>query len=225
MANLGLENLRRKSFELKRFEQKDFALESLVMKSALLLGTSLIAIAPTTAPATAQTTVPTTATGRTLIELQSTAERAPDLALPELRERAATLEVERNNQERNATGNAADSPTIDAAATGGNDAVLARLNTETAQATVMLINNTGAAVTYEAIGQTPPRVLAAEESIRLDALPMPTTITAERQNFGLVDMVVTVADDGILNVDLERSEFDEVQGALRIREDGYVFVN
>ncbi|MFK8182717.1 MAG: hypothetical protein AB8B99_05030 [Phormidesmis sp.] len=188
---------------------------------ASLMGAGLVAIAS----AQAQTTVQTTETGRTLQELQTSADSETNLSLQELRDRAAALEIERNSRERNSTGNAADSPTIETSATGGNDAVLARLNAESGKATVLLMNNTGAEVTYEAIGQTPPRILAPDESVRLDALPMPVTITAERQNFGLVDMVVSVSDAGTLTVDLERSEFDEVQGALRIREDGYVFVN
>lgn len=193
-------------------------LTRLGITSALVLGAGLMAIAPT---AHAQTTE----SGRTLQDLKTNASGESALTLQELRDRAAALELERNSRERNYTGNAADSPTIETSATGGNDAVLARLNAETGRATVMLMNNTGAEVTYEAIGQTPPRQLAADESVRLDSLPMPITITAERQNFGLVDMVVTVSEEGILNVGLERSDFDEVQGALRIREDGFVFVN
>lgn len=216
-------------FKVQSQQQESMNIQTLTvnlgLKSALVLSAGLLAIAPAKAQTVAQTTVQTTETGRTLQDLKTSASGETDLSLQELRERATALEIERNSRERNYTGNAADSPTIETSATGGNDAVLARLNAETGRATVMLLNNTGAEVTYEAIGQTPPRALAADESVRLDALPMPVTITAERQNFGLVDMVVTVSEDGILTVDLERSDFDEVQGALRIREDGYVFVN
>lgn len=216
-------------FKVQSQQQESMNIQTLTvnlgLKSALVLSAGLFAIAPAKAQTVAQTTVQTTETGRTLQDLKTSASGETDLSLQELRERATALEIERNSRERNYTGNAADSPTIETSATGGNDAVLARLNAETGRATVMLLNNTGAEVTYEAIGQTPPRALAADESVRLDALPMPVTITAERQNFGLVDMVVTVSEDGILTVDLERSDFDEVQGALRIREDGYVFVN
>jgi len=190
---------------------------NLGLTSALVLGASLAAIAPATAQ--------TTESGRTLQDLRTNAGSESGLTLQELRDRATALEIERNSRDRNYTGNAADSPTINTSATGGNDAVLARLNAESGRATVLLVNNTGAEVTYEAIGQTPPRLLAADASVRLDSLPMPVTLTAERRNFGLVDMFVTVTDEGILSVNLERSEFDEVQGALRIREDGYVFAN
>lgn len=193
------------------------AIKKISMKALLAVGVSLAA----TSPALAQTTE----TGRTIQDLRTNAREGSSLTLQQLRERAASLEVERNSRDRNYSGNAANSPTIINSATGGNDAVLARLNAETGRATVMLMNNTGAEVTYEAIGQTPPRILSVNQAVRLDSLPMPVTITAERQNFGLVDMFVTVTDEGILNVSLERSEFDEVQGALRIREDGFVFVN
>jgi hypothetical protein len=116
-------------------------------------------------------------------------------------------------------------PTFDAAAPDSSANVVARLSATSAQATVQLTNNTGAEITYEVIGQTQPRSLAAGAIARLDALPLPTTITAEREDFGLVDMGATVSPEGVLEVSLERSEFDEVQGALHIRQDGYVFVN
>ena len=162
----------------------------------------------------------TTDSGRTLQDLKGTATNQSAIGLQELRDRAATLEAERSTRQPIYSGNSAES-----SATGGNEDVLAKLSPETGRATVMLMNNTGAEVTYEVIGQTPPRLLAAGESTQLEALPIPVTITAERQNFGLVDMAVMVDEAGMLDVALERSEFDEVQGALRIREDGFVFVN
>ena len=162
----------------------------------------------------------TTDTGRTLQDLKGTATNQSASSLQELRERAAALEAERSTRQPIYSGNSAE-----ASATGGNEDVIAKLSPETGRATVMLMNNTGAEVTYEVIGQTPPRMLAAGESAQLEALPIPVTITAERQNFGLVDMMVVVNETGALDVALERSEFDEVQGALRIREDGFVFVN
>lgn len=168
---------------------------------------------------------PTTDSGRTLQDLQGGAGATSDRELSDLQTEASKLEIERNSRDRNSTGNSGDSPTIDASATGGNDGFVALVSTETGYTTVLLTNNTGAEVVYEVIGQTQPRTLAAGESARLDGLPMPTTITAERQNFGLVDMVTNVSEDGILEVALEQSEFDEVQGVLRVREDGYVFIN
>ena len=162
----------------------------------------------------------TTDSGRTLQDLKVTATNQSGNSLQELRDRAAALEAERSTRQPIYSGNSAE-----ASATGGNERVIAILPAETGSATVMLMNNTGARVTYEVIGQTAPRILAAGESAQLEALPIPVTITAERQNFGLVDMMVMVNETGVLDVALERSEFDEVQGALRIREDGFVFVN
>lgn len=167
----------------------------------------------------------TTTSGRTLEELQGAATGEVSNSLEDLQGAAAALEADRNSRTPNYTGTSVDLPATEAAATGGDVNVIAKLSSETGRATVRLTNNTGAEVIYEAIGQTPPRTLVSGDSAQLDNLPMPTTITAERKNFGLVDMVVTVGEDGILNVTLEQSEFDEVQGALRIREDGYVFVN
>ncbi len=170
-------------------------------------------------------TAQTTESGRTLQDLQGSATSESPNTLETLRDRAAQLEAERSSRTPNYTGNSADSTTTEAAATGGNEGAIAKLSPETGFATVMLTNNTGDDVNYEAIGQTAPRTLAAGASAQLDNLPMPITITAERQNFGLVDMMVTVGDNGVLNVTLEQSEFDEVQGAMRISEDGFVFVN
>ncbi len=157
---------------------------------------------------------------RTLEDLKGTATTQPVNSLQELRDSAAELEAERSTRQPIYSGSSAEP-----SATGRSEDVMAKLSAETGQATVMLMNNTGAEVTYEVIGQTPPRMLAAGESAQLEALPMPVTITAERQDFGLVDMMVTVDEAGALNVALERSDFDEMQGALWIREDGFVFVN
>lgn len=167
-------------------------------------------------PAQAQTT----ASGRTLQDLKGSATNEAAASLQDLRDRAAALEAERSTRQPIYSGNSAE-----ASATGGNEDVIAKLAPEAERATVVLMNNTGAEVTYEVIGQTPPRILAAGERAQLEALPIPVTITAERQNFGLVDMAVAVTETGVLDVALERSAFDEVQGALRIREDGFVFVN
>lgn len=175
-----------------------------------------------TLPAQAQMT---TQSGRTLQDLQGGAISEVGSTLQELQDRAAALESERSSKTPVYSGGSVDSPTTEATPTGGNDGVIATLSPQTGKAIVVLMNNTGDEVVYEAIGQTAPRTLAAGESARLEGLPLPVTITAERQNFGLVDMNAMVSADGVLNVGLESSEFDAVQGALRISEDGLVFVN
>ena len=182
-----------------------------------------------TLPAQAQMT---TQSGRTLQDLQGGATSEVGSTLQELQDRAAALESERSSRTPVYSGGsvdspsgAADSPTTEATPTGENEKVIATLSPQTGKAIVVLMNNTGDEVVYEAIGQTAPRTLAAGESTRLEGLPLPVTITAERQNSGLVDMNATVSADGVLNVGLESSEFDAVQGALRISEDGLVFVN
>lgn len=187
---------------------------------AFLTATACSLWASQTLPAQAQTTQ----SGRTLQDLQGGVTSELGSTLQELRDRAAALEAERSSRTPVYSGGSADSPTTEAA-TGGNNGVIARLSPQTGKTTVVLMNNTGDEVVYEAIGQTAPRTLAAGESVRLESLPLPITITAERQNFGLVDMNAVVSADGTLNVGLESSGFDEVQGALRISEDGLVFAN
>ncbi|AFZ21696.1 hypothetical protein [Allocoleopsis franciscana] len=92
---------------------------------------------------------------------------------------------------------------------------------------VKLKNNTNAIVSYEAIGHTQRRFLAAGEEIVLQNLPTPVTITTVRQDKGLVDVVpLSSAQPGMLEVSLNESkQLDNNLGALRIQRDGQVFLN
>ena len=94
------------------------------------------------------------------------------------------------------------------------------------QLSVNLMNNTGASVTYEVIGDTPRRTLEAEESAMLQGIPLPATITIVRQDEGLVSIVAQDSEDGTLSLSLAPDPtFDDTQGVIRIQEDGQVFVN
>lgn len=170
----------------------------------------------------------TTQSGSTLQDLQDNATSESGNTLQELQERATALEAERSSRTPVYSGGSTDDASPEAAGENngvGNSGAIARLSSEMDQATIVLTNNTGDEVVYEAIGQTAPRTLAAGESVRLESLPTPITLTAERQNFGLIDMNVTVSAENVLAVDLKGSAFDDAQGALHIRKDGFVFVN
>ncbi|HBB35710.1 MAG TPA: hypothetical protein DDZ80_30810 [Cyanobacteria bacterium UBA8803] len=92
---------------------------------------------------------------------------------------------------------------------------------------VKLKNNTNAIVSYEAIGHTQRRFLAAGEEIVLQELPTPVTITAVRQDKGLLDVAPRSASQpGMLEISLDESgNLDDNLGALRIQKDGQVFLN
>lgn len=93
-------------------------------------------------------------------------------------------------------------------------------------ATVQLTNNTNAIVTYEVIGDTQRRVLRGGEQATLRGISLPATITAVRQDDGLLRMAPVRAMEGMLEVSLdEETTLDDNQGVLRIQEDGQVLLN
>lgn len=93
-------------------------------------------------------------------------------------------------------------------------------------ATVQLTNNTNAIVTYEVIGDTQRRVLQGGGQAVLRGISLPATITAVRQDEGLLRMAPIRSAEGVLEVSLdEETTLDSNQGVLRIQEDGQVFLN
>lgn len=104
---------------------------------------------------------------------------------------------------------------------------VARITPQNGTVDVRLKNNTNAVVSYQAVGHTDRRYLQGGEEILLQNLPTPITITAVRQDDGLIQMMPMSADEtGQLEVTLaEETMLDSNQGVLRIQEDGQVFVN
>ncbi|NEO99994.1 MAG: hypothetical protein F6K58_15205 [Symploca sp. SIO2E9] len=91
---------------------------------------------------------------------------------------------------------------------------------------VTLKNNTNALITYEAIGHTEERTLLGREEVILQNLPLPVTITTVRQDGGLLDVIPTSTQPGMLEVLLEADPtFDDIKGTLSIQENGQVYVN
>lgn len=104
---------------------------------------------------------------------------------------------------------------------------VARITPTNGTVDVRLKNNTDAVVSYQAVGHTDRRYLQGGEEIVLQNLPTPITITAVRQDDGLIQMMPMSADEtGQLEVTFEEeTTLDSNQGVLRIQEDGQVFVN
>lgn len=92
---------------------------------------------------------------------------------------------------------------------------------------VKLKNNTNTAITYEAIDYTERRTLAGKGEIVLKDLPTPVTLTLVRPDNGFIQIAATsVANSGLLEVSLsEGKALSDQQSALRIQQNGRVFVN
>lgn len=94
--------------------------------------------------------------------------------------------------------------------------------------TVRLVNETYAPITYQAIGDTSPRTLAGRTSITLRNLRAPSTLTFDREDFGLlrVQPRVVSTDPGVLEVRLsETTNLAVDRTALRVEANGAVSLN
>lgn len=93
---------------------------------------------------------------------------------------------------------------------------------------VMVTNNTNTLVTYEVIGHTQRRYLQGGETVNLQNIPAPSTITFVRQDDGFVKVTpVSTTEPGLLSVSLneDTSPSDNNGGTLRIQDTGQVYLN
>lgn len=103
---------------------------------------------------------------------------------------------------------------------------VARVEPVNGTVNVLLSNDTNAVVTYEVTGQTGRRYLSGGEEARLLNLTLPVTITAVRQDEGLLELIPVEAQEGMLEFSIEEDVgLDDTQGVVRIQEDGQVFLN
>lgn len=95
------------------------------------------------------------------------------------------------------------------------------------QVDVTLVNATGATVVYQAVGETDSRLLAGESSVTLRGLEVPTTLTFQRQDSGLLSVTPVPAEtqsqlevtfDETMNLDLDKN-------VLTVNESGQVYLN
>lgn len=89
---------------------------------------------------------------------------------------------------------------------------------------VLLKNTTNAPITYQVLGNTEQRTLAARAEIRLQALPVPTTLTFLRSDGGLVRVVpIGNSELGILDLTLNGAMgLSDSQTTVRIQSSGKV---
>ncbi|HYW19566.1 MAG TPA: hypothetical protein VE956_09680 [Nodularia sp. (in: cyanobacteria)] len=92
---------------------------------------------------------------------------------------------------------------------------------------IRLINDTGAEVTYEIIGDTPMRSLAGKSEMMLRDLTAPVTLTFFRADGGLLQVTPQPsAETGMMEVRLKATtDVQNDKNSLRIQEDGTVFLN
>ena len=92
------------------------------------------------------------------------------------------------------------------------------------QVTVRLRNTTNTQVTYQAIGHTQQRTLAAKEVVELQSLPAPATITFLRPDGGFIRVIsVATSEPGVLSLMLsEAMGLSDSQTTVRIQSNGDV---
>lgn len=91
--------------------------------------------------------------------------------------------------------------------------------------TISLTNNIGTDITYEVIGDTERRTLAAGETTVLRGIELPSTIALVRPDSGLVEISTSTERDKLnLSISAETG-LDDTQGVVTIQDNGYVFVN
>ncbi|MGM3307260.1 hypothetical protein ACSQ6I_15025 [Anabaena sp. WFMT] len=95
------------------------------------------------------------------------------------------------------------------------------------KANIVLINDTGANVTYQVIGDTAPRILAGKSRTNLRGLSTPITVTFQREDRGLLMVTPKPAQEkGTLEVTLkETTDVNQDKSAMRIQANGEVFLN
>ncbi|WP_016950643.1 hypothetical protein [Anabaena sp. PCC 7108] len=95
------------------------------------------------------------------------------------------------------------------------------------KANIMLINDTGADVTYQVIGDTAPRILAGKSSTNLRGLSTPVTVTFQREDRGLLMVIPKAAKEkGTLEITFkETTDINQDKSAMIIQANGSVFLN
>jgi hypothetical protein len=92
---------------------------------------------------------------------------------------------------------------------------------------IRLVNDSGAEVTYEVVGDTPARSLPGKTDTMLRNLNAPVTMTFYREDGGLLEVNIPPATEtGMIEVRLDATtDVQEDRNTVRIGEDGTVFLN
>jgi hypothetical protein len=93
---------------------------------------------------------------------------------------------------------------------------------------IRLVNNTGARVTYQVIGDTEPRSLEGQSNVMLQGINAPATLTFQREDGGLLAVTPQPSSEqpGMLEVTFdETTDQSQDTRAMRIQQNGSVFLN
>jgi hypothetical protein len=103
----------------------------------------------------------------------------------------------------------------------------ARMTLADSKVNIKLINNSGANVTYQVIGDTAPRKLQGKSGVTLRGLSTPVTVTFQREDGGFLMVTPKPGQEkGTLEVTLqETSDFNQDRSAMNIQSNGSVFLN
>ncbi|MEO1589890.1 MAG: hypothetical protein AAFU71_01225 [Cyanobacteria bacterium J06632_22] len=105
-----------------------------------------------------------------------------------------------------------------------NGELVTRFVTQGSQVTIEFKNETGAPLTYEVLGVTDQRLLLPEQSVLLQNIPLDATLTAVRNDNGLIDITGSSDGAGQLTLSIVReANFDDTQGVIVIERSGQVF--
>lgn len=102
--------------------------------------------------------------------------------------------------------------------------VLATIVPQMGKVSVFLKNATDAPITYQVLGNTEERTLAARAEIMLKDLPVPATLTFLRSDGGLVKAVpIANSESGVLDLTLDESMgLSDSQTTVRVQSSGKV---
>jgi hypothetical protein len=92
---------------------------------------------------------------------------------------------------------------------------------------IRMVNLTGAAISYQAIGDTSFRTLAGNSEINLKDLPIPTSLTFRRDDGGLLNVAVEANNPpGTITMTLrETTNFSDDRTTLSVERSGAVYLN
>ncbi|GAB4240831.1 MAG: hypothetical protein Kow00121_67160 [Elainellaceae cyanobacterium] len=103
---------------------------------------------------------------------------------------------------------------------------LGALAPENNTVTVQFENTTNVPITYRATGQTDWRTLMPDAQETLSGLPLPITITMDRNDDGFIAVTPNFIDESTVSISFDEA-INRAEGkrAMRIQEDGQVYVH
>jgi hypothetical protein len=110
--------------------------------------------------------------------------------------------------------------------TAADDSPDTAINPQNGKVNIRFVNETGTNIEYQVISDTEPRVLAGRQSMVLEGLPVPSTLTFRRQDFGFLQVSYQRDVPGTLTVTVkETPDFGSDRTSIYVDPTGKVFFN